>query len=247
MPQERLQKVLAHAGVASRRKSEEIIVEGRVEVNGEIVTELGTKVDPERDTIRVDGYPIRLDEVEWRYFVLNKPADVISTVRDPYGRTTVVDLLPAGVEERIVPVGRLDADSTGLLLLTNDGALVNRLTHPRYEHEKEYRVVVEGIPNEEALSKLRNGLVLEDGKTLPAEVWIEGRENGNAVVRMVLREGRKRQIRRMMDAVGHPVVRLTRIRMGPIELGSLPEGEVRELGREEVRWLKEGLKRPPEA
>lgn len=246
MAEERLQKVLAHAGVASRRKAEELMQQGRVEVNGKIVTELGTTVDPDRDSIRVDNRPISIDDVDWRYFVLNKPTDVISTVRDPYGRTTVVDLMPDDVTERMVPVGRLDADSDGLLLLTNDGAMVNRLTHPRYEHEKEYRIVVEGQPNEELLQALRDGIELTDGKTQPAEVWIAGTQDGHTVIGMILREGRNRQIRRMMDSIGHPVVRLTRVRMGPIELGDLPEGAARELTRQEVGWLKEGVTRPPE-
>lgn len=245
MAQERLQKVLAHAGVASRRKAEELMQQGRVEVNGQIVTELGTTVDPDRDSIRVDDRPVRVDAVDWRYLVLNKPTDVISTVRDPYGRTTVVDLIPDDVNERLVPVGRLDADSDGLLLLTNDGALVNRLTHPRYEHEKEYRVAVEGQPNGEILQTLRDGVDLADGPTLPADVWIAGTDDDHTVIGMILREGRNRQIRRMMDAVGHPVARLTRVRMGPIELGDLAEGEVRELSDQEVRWLREGITRPP--
>lgn len=246
MTEERLQKVLAHAGVASRRKAEELMQQGRVEVNGKIVTELGTTVDPDRDSIRVDGRPISMDAVEWRYFALNKPADVISTVRDPYGRTTVVDLVSDQVNERLVPVGRLDADSDGLLLLTNDGALVNRLTHPRYEHEKEYRVIITGHPDEGTLQALRDGIELADGTTLPAEVWIADTEDDETTVGMILREGRNRQIRRMMDAVGHTVVRLTRVRMGPIELGNMAEGEVRELSKQEIRWLKEGFTRPPE-
>lgn len=235
MMKERLQKVMAHAGVASRRKSEEIIQQGRVAVNGEIVTEMGTKVDPERDRITVDGEPINVAE-EYVYIALHKPLDVITTADDPWDRTTVLDLVD--VDERVYPVGRLDADSEGLVLLTNDGELTHRLTHPSFEHQKEYQVRVEGRPSREALERLRAGVHLEDGLTAPAEVEMLRREDGFAWLRMILHEGRKRQIRRMTEAVGHPVKRLIRVRMGPIRLGDLDPGQWRHLSASEVEELQ---------
>jgi 23S rRNA pseudouridine2605 synthase len=238
---ERLQKVLAQAGVASRRASEELIRQGRVQVNGQVVTELGTKVDPNLDEISVDGTPIA-DPAEKVYLILNKPPGYISTVHDPWGRPTVLDLIP--YEERLYPVGRLDAESEGLLLLTNDGRLTHRLTHPRYEHEKEYLTLVRGHPKDAILSRLRRGVDLEEGRTAPAEVNRVSRKEGletppdTTWLRIVVHEGRKRQIRRMCAAVGHPVQRLVRVRMGPIELGDLPVGECRPLSTKEVRRLQ---------
>jgi 23S rRNA pseudouridine2605 synthase len=237
----RLQKVLAQAGVASRRACEELIRQGRVQVNGQVVTELGTKVDPNRDEIRVDGAPISGPE-ERVYLILNKPPGYISTTHDPWGRPTVLDLIPH--QGRLYPVGRLDAESEGLLLLTNDGRLTHRLTHPRYEHEKEYLVLVKGHPSQTVLSQLRQGVDLEEGRTAPAKVSRVSRKEGSETppgttwLRIVVHEGRKRQIRRMCSAVGHPVQRLIRVRMGPIELGNLPEGGYRPLSAKEVRRLR---------
>jgi 23S rRNA pseudouridine2605 synthase len=237
----RLQKVLAQAGVASRRACEELIRQGRVQVNGQVVTELGTKVDPNRDEIRVDGAPISGPE-ERVYLILNKPPGYISTTHDPWGRPTVLDLIPH--QGRLYPVGRLDAESEGLLLLTNDGRLTHRLTHPRYEHEKEYLVLVKGHPSQTVLSQLRQGVDLEEGRTAPAKVSRVSRKEGSETppgttwLRIVVHEGRKRQIRRMCAAVGHPVQRLIRVRMGPIELGNLPEGGYRPLSAKEVRRLR---------
>lgn len=239
MMKERLQKVMAHAGVASRRKSEEIIQQGRVAVNGEIVTEMGTKVDPERDRITVDGEPINVAE-EYTYIVLHKPLDVITTADDPWDRKTVLDLVD--VDERVYPVGRLDADSEGLVLLTNDGELTHRLTHPSFEHQKEYHVRVGGRPSRDALERLRTGVRLEDGLTAPAEVEVLRRGDGNTWLRMILHEGRKRQIRRMTEAVGHPVKRLIRVRMGPIWLGDLTPGQWRHLTKSEVEQLQKTIK-----
>jgi 23S rRNA pseudouridine2605 synthase len=238
---ERLQKVLAQAGVASRRACEELIRQGRVQVNGQVVTELGTKVDPNLDEISVDGTPIA-DPAEKVYLILNKPPGYISTVHDPWGRPTVLDLIP--YQERLYPVGRLDAESEGLLLLTNDGKLTHRLTHPRYEHEKEYLTLVRGRPRDAVLSRLRRGVDLEEGQTAPAEVNRVSRKEGletppdTTWLRIVIHEGRKRQIRRMCAAVGHPVQRLVRVRMGPIELGDLAVGEYRPLSAKEVRRLQ---------
>jgi pseudouridine synthase len=242
---ERLQKVLAQAGVASRRACEELIRQGRVQVNRQVVTELGTKVDPNLDEISVDGRPIS-GPAKKVYLILNKPPGYISTVHDPWGRPTVLDLIPH--QERLYPVGRLDAESEGLLLLTNDGGLTHRLTHPRYEHEKEYLALVKGRPKDAILSQLRRGVGLEEGRTAPAEVSRVSRKEGletppnTTWLRIVVREGRKRQIRRMCAAVGHPIQRLIRVRMGPIELGDLPVGGYRPLLMKEVRRLR--LPRP---
>ncbi len=234
MAEERLQKVLANAGIASRRKCEEIIRQGRVTVNGQVVTELGTQVDPERDIITVDGRRIELVE-GYTYIALHKPPGIITTADDPWGRTTVLDLVD--VDARVYPVGRLDADSEGLLLLTNDGEFTHRLTHPSFEHRKEYHVLVAGRPSQEDLERLRSGVRLEDGMTAPSELEVLRHERGDTWLRMILHEGRKRQIRRMADAVGHPVRRLIRVRMGPIRLGNLAPGQWRHLSRREVKQL----------
>ncbi len=235
MPEERLQKVLAHAGVASRRRAEEMILDGRVTVNGQVVEELGTKVDPVRDTILVDGRPLGRPEPP-AYFLLHKPRGVLSSARDAYGRPTVVDLVKH--RARLYPVGRLDLDSEGLILLTNDGALAFRLAHPRYEHEKEYRVLVSELPSEEALERLRHGVGLEGGWTRPAQVEIERLADGGTWLRIVLREGRKRQIRRMVEAVGCSVRRLIRVRIGPLHLGDLKPGAYRPLSAGELRAVR---------
>nr|WP_290665545.1 pseudouridine synthase [Ardenticatena sp.] len=240
MAKERLQKVLARAGIASRRAAEEMIRQGRVDVNGRMVTELGTKVDPERDEIRVDGERVRLDKVRKRYIALHKPRHYITTMRDQFGRKTVVDLVPFAAEEHLVPVGRLDAESEGLLLLTNDGDVVNVLTHPRYQHEKEYVVEVYGHPDKDFFEAVKHGVVLDDGtRTLPAKVRVERKTDDTTILRVVLREGRKRQIRRMFGILGHPVRKLKRVRIGPITLGTLPRGAWRELTPKEVKALQQ--------
>ncbi len=233
--EERLQKVLAHAGVASRRRAEEMIAEGRVRVNGEVVTQLGTKVNPRRDVIQVDGQTVGKPERPV-YLLMNKPRGVLSAVSDARGRRTVLDLVQT--RSRLYPVGRLDLDSEGLMLLTNDGALALHLAHPRYEHEKEYRVLVAGTPDEEALARLRGGIGLEGGRTRRARVEVEGPAEGGSWLRVVLREGRKRQIRRMVEAVGYRVVRLIRVRMGPLRLGNLAPGAYRPLTRGELAAVR---------
>jgi len=235
---ERLQKVMARAGIGSRRACEELIRQGRVQVNGQIVTKLGTRVDPLRDEIVVDGQSLA-DAAPLIYLLLHKPPGYLSTTDDPHGRLTVMDLL--SVSQRIYPVGRLDMDSEGLLLLTNDGPLTQRLTHPRYQHEREYKVLVRGQPRRQALRALRQGVELEDGKTSPARVRLtqsESAPQGMTWLRIILREGHKRQIRRMCAAVGHPVQRLIRLRMGPLYLGDLKPGESRRLNRQEVKSLQ---------
>jgi 23S rRNA pseudouridine2605 synthase len=231
----RLARHLAHAGVASRRSAERMIAEGRVAVAGAVVTDPARDVD-ERSEVTVDGQPLSPERHE--VHVLHKPAGVVSTARDPHGRPTVIDLVPS--EHRLYPVGRLDADSTGLILLTNDGALANRLTHPRYGVEKVYRAEVSPRPvGEVALRALRHGVELEDGPTLPARVH----QPRPGVLEVVLREGRKRQLRRMCEAVGHRVVSLSRIAFGPLALGDLPEGRSRRLGEAEVELLREATVR----
>ena len=238
---ERLHKTLARAGVGSRRKCEELISAGRVKVNGKIVSTLGSKVNPRQDRIEVDGQPIALPR-EHIYVMLNKPAGYVSTVRDPQGRPTVMDLV--SMQERVYPVGRLDVDSEGLLLLTDDGELTHRLTHPSYEHEKEYHVWVEGKPKARTLQRLREGIELEDGFTWPAEVTVLRQEAAGTWLRFVIHEGRKRQLRRMCQAVGHRVLRLMRVRLGPVRLGDLAPGSHRPLTEDERDRLREAAGLP---
>lgn len=241
---ERLQKVLAHAGVASRRRCEEIIAAGRVRVNGNIVTTLGTRVDPERDRIEVDGQAI--EPTPKLYYALYKPTGVISTVRDPHGRPTARSLVPT--KERVYPVGRLDRDSEGLLLFTNDGALAQRMMHPRYEHEKQYYALVSGVPDSSALKALRRGIALpgEDrplkaqAQCLPAAWHWRGHRapQGGRWLSIILREGHKHQIRRLLQATGHEVQRLIRVRMGTLLLGDLEPGQGRWLSSSEREALR---------
>lgn len=240
---ERLQKVLARAGVASRRAAEELIVAGRVSVNGRIVTELGTRVVPGQDVIAVDGERLPIVAEELVYVMLNKPRGVLSAVEDARGRRAVTDLV--NIEARLFPVGRLDLDSEGLVLLTNDGELAHRMTHPRYGHEKEYEVLVEGHPSDPTLIKWRRGSVLLDGvPTAPCRVERLRMERGacqgkdGTWLRVIVHEGRKRQIRRVAAALGHPVYRLIRTRIGPLRLGHLRVGSWRHLTQTEVNALR---------
>lgn len=236
---ERLQKILAGAGVASRRKAEEYITAGRVTLNGQVVTELGTKADPEKDKILVDGKPLRGAE-KLVYLLLNKPKGYVTTVSDPEGRPTVMDLL-RGVKERVYPVGRLDYASEGLLLLTNDGDLAQRLTKAGDHAPKTYLVKVSGRPPEQAIRKLRDGvtITLDDGrkvKTSPAKIHL-AEDAPNPWYEVTLIEGRNRQIRRMFEQVGHPVEKIRRVRMGSLVL-DVPPGKFRKLSESEVRELK---------
>lgn len=237
---ERLQKVLAHAGVASRRHCEELIVQGKVQVNGQVVRELGTRVDPVCDRIVVNGRPIRLEQHV--YLLLNKPTGVITSVSDPRGRRVVTDLLK-GQKERVYPVGRLDFNTSGLLLLTNDGELANKLAHPSYEIDKVYRAWVKGVPAPDKLAKLANGIMLEDGMTAPGEARMVKKSTGNekALLEIIIHEGRNRQVRRMCAAIGHPVLELERIRLGFLTLEGLSTGQYRPLTSDEVERLKKGL------
>jgi 23S rRNA pseudouridine2605 synthase len=234
MTEERLQKVLARGGIGSRRRAEEVIAAGRVTVNGATVRELGVKVDPERDTVAVDGRPVGRENAE--YWMLNKPPGVITTVTDPWGRPTARDLVPT--QARVYPVGRLDAESAGLLLFTNDGEVAFRLTHPRHHLEKEYRVLVDRRPDADAIRRLRRGVELDGRRTAPASVRVERAAGEGAWLRIVLTEGRKRQVRRMCEAVGHPVRALIRVRVGPIVVGDLAEGAARPLSPSERQALR---------
>lgn len=236
---ERLQKVIARAGVASRRKSEELILKGQVKVNGETVTKLGVKVDPLRDRIEVRGKPICLQRM--RLFAFYKPRGVITSMSDPRGRPVVADYFRS-VPERVFPVGRLDWDTEGLLLVTNDGELANLLMHPRYGVEKCYRATVQGDPTDEVLERLRKGVRLEDGLTAPAEVRRIRRGKEQSVLELIIREGRNRIVRRMCEAVGHPVRHLIRTRFAFITLKGLSPGTYRELTREEMERLRSSFK-----
>lgn len=236
---ERLQKVLAAAGMGSRRNCEELILAARVEIDRKVVTELGTRVDATRQEIRVDG--VVLPKARTVYYALNKPDGVICSNRDPGGRPRVIDLMPTK-DVRLFTVGRLDLHSEGLILLTNDGELANRLTHPRYGIQKVYRVLVAGNPTREAIAQLRSGIHLAEAFVRVPNVAIKSQNKQSAVLEMVLEEGRNREIRRVMARIGHKVLRLARIAVGPIKLGDLPPGESRRLSREEVRELKEVIK-----
>lgn len=227
---ERIQKVLAAAGVASRRVVEEMVAEGRITVNGQ-PARLGQRVDPDQDKVEVDGNPVGL-RTGLVYYLLNKPSGVVTTASDPQGRPTVVDMVPG--EPRVFPVGRLDADSEGLLLLTNDGGLTHRLTHPSFGVPKEYLAHVDGRPSRGALRKLRDGVELDDGAAHAVAVSLPE----PSVVRIVVHEGRNRLVRRMCEAVGHPVIRLVRTRIGPLADRKLPPGQWRVLKPSEVRELE---------
>jgi pseudouridine synthase len=240
--EERLQKVLAHAGIASRRASEELIEQGRVTVNGETVTVLGYKVDPRRDVIAVDGRPLSRPSEKPVYVMVNKPREVLTAASDDRGRKTVVDLVE--VQERVYPVGRLDFKSEGLVLLTNDGELAEKLTHPRSHVEKEYQVLVIGRPSNQTLARWRRGEIEVEGKptaqTVVERLNIEGANN--TWLKIIMTEGRKRQIREVAKALGHPVIRLERVRIGPIKLGHLKPGKWRHLNPVEVEQLKRSVR-----
>ena len=235
---ERLQKILSQAGIASRRASERLMLEGRVTVNGMTVRELGTKADPSRDDIRVDGRRLKMPE-RHRYILLNKPRGYMTTRSDPQKRPTVVDLL-SGVREYVYPVGRLDYDSEGLLLLTNDGDLAARLTHPSHGVARVYEAAVLGVPDAHDLRRLARGLVIDGRRTAPAEVRLlpAGRPTETTTLEITLREGRNRQVRKMCEAIGHPVDHLRRIAIGPLRDGRLRVGRWRDLTEDEVRKLR---------
>ena len=230
----RLQKVLSQAGIASRRAAEDLIFRGRVEVNGEVVAEQGRRVDPTKDVIRVDGVRVP-PQRQTRYLVLNKPRGVLSAMEDPHGRRTLSEFVPDGV--RLFHVGRLDADSEGLLLLTNDGDFAQRMTHPSYEVPKTYVAEVSGLVSPATLKRLLKGIVLEDGPIQADRVQLVQRAEDRSLVKVELHSGRNRIVRRMFDAVGHPVRKLSRVAIGPVRLGELRSGQVRELTGEELGAL----------
>jgi pseudouridine synthase len=241
---ERLAKFLARAGIASRRHAEELIASGRVQVNGQPVTTQGMRIHPEQDEVRVDGKTVRLP-VKYVYLLLHKPVGYVSTAHDPQGRPTVLDLLPAELRSlRVYPVGRLDIDTSGLLLLTNDGDFALHLTHPRYSMEKHYQALVQGCPSASELTTLQSGVTFteDNGRsftTAPAQVHILRRSGRDCWLALIIHEGHKRQVRRMLAAVGHPVLELVRVGIGPLTLGDVPVGKWRYLRDEEVRGLTE--------
>ena len=234
----RLQKVLSQAGVSSRRAAEKLIADGRVSVNGKTILTMGVRVDPQKDDIRVDGRRIKA-AARLRYILLYKPTGFVTTRSDPQRRRTVMDLL-VGVRDYVYPVGRLDYDTEGLLLLTNDGDLAARLTHPRHGVARTYEAKVAGMPDREAIEKLRRGIPLDGHRTLPADVMLlnEGRRDADGVLRLTIREGRNRQVRRMCEAVGHPVQQLKRTKFGGLGDRRLRPGDWRELKAEEIAALK---------
>lgn len=233
---ERLHKFMARSGVASRRRSEELIAEGKVRVNGKLVAMPGLKIDPLRDRVEVDGKPVGKPEKKV-YILLNKPAGYVSTVSDPRGRRKVTDLL-RGIKQRVYPVGRLDYDTEGLLLLTNDGALTYALTHPRHEISKTYIALVQGVPLREKLDLLEQGIMLKDGLTAPARVRLISSKKNNGLLEITIHEGRNRQVRRMCEDIGHSVISLRRVCIGSLKLGDLQRGQFRHLNIKEVNNLK---------
>jgi pseudouridine synthase len=242
---QRLQKILAQAGYGSRRSAESLIADGRVRVNG-AVSNVGMQADPDVDRVEVDGVAIA-SAIAHVYLALNKPAGYTTTVRDPHASKTVIELLPPSSAVNLAPVGRLDRDTEGLLIFTNDGELAHRLAHPRYRVAKEYYALVRATPGARALERLRRGVVIDDRKTAPADAAIATAPQGHAEpeghtwLRVVIHEGRKRQVRRMCLAVGHPVRKLVRTRVGPVELGTLAPGRTRPLLEHELDALRKLL------
>ncbi len=238
---ERLQKFMARSGVASRRGSEELIAQGKVRVNGKQVIVPGFKIDPLRDRVEVNDRPVRKPEKKI-YILLFKPAGYVSTVTDPQGRRKVIDLL-SGIKQRVYPVGRLDYDSEGLLLLTNDGALTYALTHPRHEIPKTYQVKVQGVPNKNKLEELAKGVLLQDGPTAAAKVQLLKNFGGDtALLEITIHEGKNRQVRRMCEHIGHQVLSLRRVSIGPLKIGDLQRGRYRHLTNREVKMLMKMVK-----
>lgn len=231
----RLQKYLSMTGRASRREAERLLQDGRIRVNGSVIRELGTRVVPGRDRVELDGVLVEPAVNQWAAF--HKPPGYLTTRSDPHGGATIYDVLPPEVQA-LRYVGRLDRDTEGLLLLANDGELINALLHPSNELEREYRATVVGLPSPDALARIRRGVDLVDGPARAKEARLVAREGRDAVVALILTEGRKREVRRLLEAVGHPVRRLVRIRFGPVSLGTLPRGELRSLTEDEIRLLR---------
>ena len=231
---ERLQKIIAHAGICSRRKAEEYIAQGRVRVDGKPITQPGLKVNPDQVVITVDGKP--LQEEKKVYVLLHKPRGYVTTLSDPQGRPIVTDLLP-DIPERLFPVGRLDLDSEGALLLTNDGALANRVLHPRFEVNKTYEATLQSLPKKSDLQRLEQGIVLDGKKTWPARLRILKKKRDVAVIEIIIHEGKKRQVRKMFQAIGYPVIRLKRTAYGRLQLKNLPTGTYRFLDKNDVKRI----------
>ncbi|WPD23798.1 MAG: pseudouridine synthase [Candidatus Electrothrix scaldis] len=231
---ERIQKIIAHAGICSRRKAEEYIAQGRVKVDGKAVTQPGLKVDPKQAVITVDGKP--LQEEKKMYVLLHKPRGYVTTMSDPQGRPIVTDLLPE-IKERLFPVGRLDLDSEGALLLTNDGVLTHQVLHPRFEVKKTYQATVQGFPKKTELKKLEQGIVLDGTKTWPALLRVIKKEKDVTVIEIIIHEGKKRQVRKMFQAIGYPVIRLKRTAYGRLRLENLTEGRYRFLDKNDLKKL----------
>lgn len=242
---ERLQKIISQAGIASRRKAEELILQGRVEVNGKVVRTLGAKADPEKDHIKLNGRLIQPGQYKV-YLMLNKPKGYVTTLKDPQGRPTVIELL-RGVHQRVYPIGRLDFDAEGLLLFTNDGELAEHLMHPRYETPRTYLVKVKGVLEDQEIQRLEAGVSLMDGMTAPCRIKKVRKTAENSWIELSIHEGRKRQIKRMLEHVGHPVLKLKRIRFAGLELLGLEVGEYRYLTGKEIQQLKKAgrILQPP--
>lgn len=233
----RLQKYIALCGVTSRRKAEDLIVSGKVKVNNQVITELGTAVDPNKDKVKVNDKLISLESTKV-YIMLNKPVGFVTTLKDEKNRRVVTDLIE-GVKERIYPVGRLDADTSGLLILTNDGDIAYKLTHPKYEIQKRYIAIVEGVPNKFELESFRNGLKINGKLTAKASIKISKRYEGESILDIIIHEGRNRQVKKMCEAINHPVKKLKRIAIGELELRGLNLGNWRYLDEEEIEYLKQ--------
>ncbi|WMI81672.1 pseudouridine synthase [Anaerotignum sp. MB30-C6] len=235
--EERLQKYLAEAGVASRRKAEELISAGKIKVNGKVVTELGTKVDPKKDEVFYLDKKISKQEVEMVYIMLHKPEGYVTTAKEQFGRPGVMDLIK-GINARIFPVGRLDYDTSGLLLLTNDGDLTYKLTHPKHDVDKTYIAKLYGTPDDMDLQKFRRGVYIDGRKTKPAKIQVTEKGERQSTVEIVIHEGRNRQVRKMCEAIKHPVAQLKRVATGELKMGDLPKGKYRHLTAKEVKYLK---------
>jgi len=232
---ERLQKYLAECGIASRRKCEQLILDAKVKVNGKTIRELGVKVDSNKDVVEYNGKVVTKVNKNI-YIMLNKPVGYITTVKDQFDRPSVIDLV--NIDDRIYPIGRLDYDTSGLLLLTNDGDLANKLMHPRHKINKVYIAQIKGVPDKMKLDMFRNGLYIYNYKTAKAEIDILKVTNGNSTVRIVIHEGRNRQIRKMCELIGHPVLKLKRVKIGNLDIGNLKTGQWRYLSKDEVEYLK---------
>lgn len=237
--EERLQKYLAEAGVASRRKAEELIAQGKVKVNGKVVTEMGMKIDPAKDEVTYLDKKVTSKDTKMVYIMLYKPEGYVTTAKEQFGRPAVMDLVK-GVKERIFPVGRLDYDTSGLLLLTNDGDLTYKLTHPKHDVDKTYIAKLYGIPDEGALQKFRRGVVIDGKRTKPAKIQIIDKDKDGrfCTAEIIIHEGRNRQVRKMCEAIKHPVAQLKRVATGELKLGDLQKGKYRHLTEKEIKYLK---------